>query len=335
MKRIALFAGGLALVAMAPAPARASCPGSSAVFRTSIVTYVSLNLPAFSPDSRCTVAGGVCQIRLRGVLHWPLYLTQVGQPVPQFPAVVWNHGSEETFTAATKGCALATYLVPKGYIVFVPFRRGHGEDDAGPDPDPNKSTGTYIEDEVAACPTSDPSCTRTQLLTDQADQEVAAAYEYLKARADVKDDAIAVMGSSYGGRVTVLFNRIDHGQQATVAFSPASQAWSDAQTPTSIQTALLDAAADAQTPTFYLQAKWDYDTRPTIDLAYAQHYGGSDPQHGRRFMASIYEYPKPPDLNPDPDVEELDYQSVHTGFASDTARWGPAVLDFIKRYGVE
>jgi hypothetical protein len=151
----------------------------------------------------------------------------------------------------------------------------------------------------------------------------------------VKDGAIVVMGSSYGGRVTVLFNRIDHGQQAAVVFSPAAQAWGDASNPTEIQTALLAAAADAQTPAFYLQAKWDFDTRPTIDLAYAHHYGGNDPQHGKRFMASIYEYPKPPDLNPDPDVEELDYDSVHKGFASDTARWGTAVLDFIKRYGVE
>jgi alpha-beta hydrolase superfamily lysophospholipase len=249
--------------------------------------------------------------------------------------VVWNHGSEHFFTALTKGCALANFLVPQGYIVFVPFRRGQGEDSAGPDPDPGKSTGTYIEDEVASCPPGDTSCTRTQLLTEQADQEVTDAYNYLKGRADVKDDAIAVMGSSYGGRVTVLFNRIDHGQQAVVPFSPAAQAWGDPGSPSEIQTALMNAAADAKSPAFYLQAKWDYDTRPTIDLAYAHHYGGSDPKHGQRFMAAIYEYPKPPDLNPDPNVEELDYDSVHRGFASDTARWGTAVLDFLKRSGVE
>ena len=74
------------------------------------------------------------------------------------------------------------------------------------------------------------------------------------------------------------------------------------------------------------------DTRPTSDLAYAHAYGAADEKHGNRFMASIYGYPKP---DVDPATGQLDYQSVHAGFAKDPDRWGTAVLDFIRRNGVQ
>ncbi|MDQ3010029.1 MAG: hypothetical protein M3X11_04925 [Acidobacteriota bacterium] len=332
MKKSLLFAALLLASWAMPSQALAQCPGAS--FRTAVVTYYEAILPASSTDSRCDYkqinGKKVCHIRMRGVLHYPFYVNQNGQPPHQFPALVLNHGSEETFAAQTKGCAIAEYFVPKGYIVFLPFRRGHGD---GNDP-ADRSTGRYVEDEVAACPPSEPSCSRVEVLRTQAKEDVAAGFNWLKNRADVKDDAMAIMGSSYGGRVTVFANDSQYslGHKAVVAFSPAAQIWDTATNQTPIQTALIEAVKQAKEPAFYLQARWDYDTRPTIDLAYAHAYGGSDDQHGRRFMASIFEYPKP-DI--DPSTGELDFQSVHVGFARDTARWGPTVLDFLKRNGVE
>jgi dienelactone hydrolase len=327
------LASAIIILAALSSLAGAQCPSGS--FRTTVVTYYETMLPGNSTDSRCDyihVNGKkYCHIRMRGVLHYPFYVTEAGRPPHQFPAIVYNHGSEHTFEATTKGCSIAEYFVPKGYIVFLPFRRGQG-DPNNPD---DKSTGTYIEDEVAACQPGDP-CTHIDVFNKQTKEDVIGGFNWLKNRADVNDDAMAIMGISYGGRVTVLANDgstyPNLGHKAAVAFSPAAESWGSASNPTPVQTVLITAAAHAKEPAFYLQAKWDYDTRPTIDLAYAHAYGGADDKHGKRFMASIYEYPKP-DI--DPSTGELDYQSVHAGFARDAALWGPAVLDFLKRNGVE
>jgi len=244
--------------------------------------------------------------------------------------------------------------VPKGYIVFVPFRRGQGDhaNDA-------RSTGIYIEDmltdfenrrEAHDTTCADRGCYKAQLLKAQADEDLVRAFNWLTARGNVKTDRageplLAFLGSSYGGAVTVLVNRLSLGHKAAVPIAPAAQNWGsvnfayaatkwrDAGGFTALQEELLKAAQSAKAPAFYIQAKWDFDTRATIDLAYAHAYGGNDPEHGKHFMASIFPYDKP---GPDPnDPTQLDYDSVHKAFASRTDLWGTAVLDFFKRCGVK
>lgn len=321
--------------------------------KTEIVTYFQLpDQPDSVTDSRCSyVINGagrrVCRIRMRGVIQRPDYNTD-DFFIPKYPAIIFNHGSEHTFEANRKGCEIANYFVPKGYIVFVPFRRGQGDNDGLAD----KSTGRYIEDTIDSFVNGSPDprdpsttcqnqfCYRVQLLNLQTNEDVIDGFNYLKNRTDIKsfvtenrtEYAIAISGSSYGGRVAVLANQYELGHRAAVVFSPAAEAWGTATMPSAIQTALMNAAGNAKTPAFYLQAKWDYDTRPTIDLAVKHAYGGSDPTHGQRFMASIFEYPKPCPNLPCTDAE---YQSVHVGFTNDTGRWGPAVLDFLRRNGVK
>ena len=365
MKRITLLKLALIITILAAVPAttRADCAGSSVTFRTEVVTYYETyyELPAeqnLNEEWACNYETNngrrYCRVRLYGVMHSPLYFVREGQRPPQFPVIVYNHGSEEEFTAYTKACSIANYFVPKGYIVFVPFRRGHGDQ-----LNSAKSTGVYIEDMLTDFDNRRPAhdttcgdrqCYKAELLREQAEEDVAAAFTYLSGRADTKKDrslnlVSAVSGSSYGGAITVLVNRLDLGQRAAVAFSPAAQNWGavnfayaakrwvDAGNFTPLQDELLKASQDAKAPAFYLQAKWDYDTRATIDLAYAHAYGGNDPTHGQRFMAAIFPYDKP---GPDPlDPDQLDYQSVHVGFANSTDIWGAAVLDFIRTYGVK
>ena len=262
-----------------------------------------------------------------------------------------NHGSGAEFEAYNKHCEIANYFVPEGYMVFVPFRRGQGDNDA---PFGDKSTGIYIEDMLDDFSSANPTynhptncttrgCYKAEIFKQQAFWEVFQAAIYLQKRSDIKRDengfALAIMGNSYGGAVTAFANAYFLGQRAAVVFSPGTQQWEDAtclpgdQTcGGEVQKALLSAARNAKYPAFYLQAKWDYDTRPTIDLAYAHAYGGSDEKHGDRFMASIFPYPKP-DI--DPDTGELDYQSVHAGFFKEPSRWGPAVLEFLRQYDVK
>lgn len=335
-------------------PALADCHGDPENYLTSIVTYYQDDL-IYNPDltdSRCTrvvnsVGRVVCRVRLRGTVYSPRNATST----TKFPALVVNHGSEETFEAFNKFCQIANYFVPKGYIVFVPFRRGHGDNDGPQD----KSNGIYIETLLDDLESPNPTynhptfcttrgCYKAEILEQQAEFEIPKALAYLKNRPDIKREAdgeypIAIMGNSYGGAVTALSNKDLLGQKAAVVFSPGAQNWAvavcapdDPTCGSPLQRSLLSAAKNARKPAFYLQAKWDYDTRPTIDMAYAHAYGSSDPTHGNRFMASIFPYPNPCPGRP---CTDDDYQSVHAGFFGEPNRWGTEVLEFIRQYGVK
>jgi pimeloyl-ACP methyl ester carboxylesterase len=290
-------------------------------------------------------------VKLWGALHRP----NSDLIFAKFPTLIFNHGSEETFGARKKYCDVAKYFVPKGYAVFVPFRRGQGDPDH---PEGNRrSSGKYIEDILddfvnnpnghnTTC-TSRP-CYKAHLLKLEADEEVAYAVHYLTVTSDLViqesdgDYKLAVGGNSYGGAVTVFFNRKDHGHKAVMAFAPAAQNWGEVNFAYAAQAwdlsldrrsllgTLLSAANEAKKPAFYLQAKWDYDTRATIDLAYAHVYGSGDPTHGNRFMASIFPYQKFLFEN-----GQVDYQTAHARFAEDTDVWGASVQAFLKSYGVD
>ena len=343
------------------ASALANCESDN--YRVSIVTYFNTTYAVTGDsafDSRChyyinPLGQRECQIRLRGALFVPLasaYNVPPGHAPAQFPAIVVNHGSEHTFTASTHLCEIAGYFVPKDYIVFAPFRRGQGGTN-----DANRSTGVYVEDMLTDWLSNNPqyfhdticttiSCYKAQLLRQQADQEIAAAMDYMKSRTDVKTDPgapqqfrIALMGISYGGAVTVFANRLELGQKAAVPFSPGAQQWApdncsyNPDCGTAFQRTLISAAGNAQKPAFYIQAKWDYDTRATIDLAYAHAYLSSiDPAHSHPYNAAIYEYQNPCPNRP---CTADDYQSIHYGFFIDTTAWGKEVLNFLKRNDVK
>ena len=348
-----LTAASVSIAAQAVTP---QCAGEPAQYRQSIVTYLTGERPAAVFDSECSLftkpdGTVVCRTRLRGTLYRPL------ESAAQYPALIMNHGSGAFFEANTMFCQIANWFAPRGYMVFVPFRRGQGDDDGPTD----RSSGVYVEDMVTdfvngggqythdtPCQTNQGKCYRVQLLTEQADEDVQAAINYLKSRDDVKREwhfdngividryNIGILGNSYGGAVTVLTNRIRRDHQAVVAFSPGAQqfadqncARNDASCQTPMQVALMDAARNAKRPAYYLQAKWDYDTRPTIDLAYEHAYGSPDPKHSRGWMAQIFPYQNP--------CTELtcDYQSIHEGFIRDPAVWGISVLNFLKRNGVK
>jgi hypothetical protein len=107
----------------------------------------------------------------------------------------------------------------------------------------------------------------------------------------------------------VLFNRQALGQKAVVSFAAGSQSWGHQD---HIKVLLIAAAAKAQEPAFYLQAKWDVDTRPTVELSSATALSASDPRHGKRFQAAIYDYPLPAN---DPETGEADYDAARVGFS--------------------
>jgi len=296
----------------------------------------------------------ICTVRLWGTLHMPRHGSAAATASGKYPTLIFNHGSEHIFGAKGKYCEAARFFVPKGYAVFVPFRRGQGDPDR---PEGSRqSSGRYIEDVLddfdnnpshhhTTCTFRD--CYKAELLQLEADDEVAFAAQYLIETAHLVpllgdgEYKLAVGGNSYGGAVTVFFNRMNHGQAVAMPFAPGAQNWGDvdfayaaqswdlSRNPSTLLGTLLTAASHAKTPAFYLQAKWDYDTRATIDLAYAHAYSSSDPAHGNRFVASIFPYKK--FLFEDGTV---DYQSAHEGFAKATGEWGRSVLAFLRLYGV-
>src|SRR6478672_11860352 len=62
-----------------------------------------------------------------------------------FPAVVWNHGSEQYPDRGPQFESVAKIFVPAGYVVFAPVRRGHGS-----------SQGQYITDQITRARATEP-----------------------------------------------------------------------------------------------------------------------------------------------------------------------------------
>jgi dienelactone hydrolase len=294
-----------------------------------------------------------------GTLYTPKPADYASSTTGKFPAIIFNHGSEEDF-ADNHLCQIADYYVPQGYIVFIPFRRGDGND-TNPD---RRSTGIHINDFVddflatsspyrhpTTCGSSGPvgadACYRGELLRQQADQEIREAMDYLKARPDVAkkggdsgDYRIAIFGSSYGGQVTVYANTLDLGQSAAVIFSPAAKEWgTDDCSPSEIacgsytRQSLMRGAAYAHKPAFYLQSRWDVNTRPTMNLPYAHGMSSTDPSHARPFRSAIFNWTGGW-CSGGTDCSPYDFDRIHGSFCVKTSVWGQEVRPFLEQYDV-
>jgi pimeloyl-ACP methyl ester carboxylesterase len=345
------------LSALAAVPSRANACTSVG----QVVTYYSEpDKPFTSTDPRCSLwrlpsGTVVCRVRLRGVLYMPQNL----QVDARLPAIIYNHGSEHSFDADDKACGIADYFVARNFAFFVPFRRGQGEIATGCFDDPaeecvkadpvrastlsegcelgkKESSGMYVSQALK----EDPSRGLIEVLDEQT-ADVIEAVKYMRARPDIAYNEIVLMGSSYGGIMTVLTNAKGGadlgsgiGVRAAVAFSPGGISWSsdDGDANTDVQEGLMAAAALAKTSTYFLQGQWDFDTRASIELAYVQAGSGAN-MHSPPFALQIFEtkYPDDDPCNPG----QKKWHDVHVGFARATTKWGPSVIDFLARNGVQ
>jgi dienelactone hydrolase len=212
-----------------------------------------------------------------------------------FPAVLYNHGSEKR--PGTKP-EIGEFFASRGYVVFVPHRRGQG-----------RSPGSYIMDELA---TVDRGMRGQRLveLHERQLEDVVAALNYLKGVAYVDARNISVTGCSFGGIQTVLAAEKELGWRAAVPFAPAAMTWAGSL---EMRQRLISAAGKATAPVFLLQAENDYDLAPSRELAKALE------QSGRKYKSVIY----PP------------YGSTpaegHGGFCfRGVGVWGADVLSFLE-----
>jgi carboxymethylenebutenolidase len=212
-----------------------------------------------------------------------------------FPALLWNHGSEKLPGSVD---AVAPFFVARGYVVFVPHRRGQG-----------RSPGPYIGDQLkTARSAAERSAMLVQLHEAQL-QDQLGALAYLKSRPFVDQGRLAVMGFSFGGIQTMLAAERGNGYRVAVNCSGAAQTWASSP---DLQRRLSLAARNAQMPVYFLQAKNDYDLAPNRILSEQVKAGG------RRTESKVY----PP--------YGSSAQDGHSFCVRGANVWGPDVIKFIE-----
>jgi dienelactone hydrolase len=187
-----------------------------------------------------TFPGG--DLQLRGFLWRP-------QGAGPFPAMLWNHGSEKLPGWLPQ---VAPVLLERGYVFFVPHRRGHG-----------RSPGPYILDQIEAAAPAERGALLVRLHDLQLGDQMAAL-DFLKAQSFVDANRLTVAGCSYGGIQTMLAAERGAGYRGAVNFAGAAKSW---KTVSELRTRLLGAARNARVPVFFIQAENDFDLTPSRALS--------------------------------------------------------------------
>ena len=240
-------------------------------------------LSAAQPDEVTFLSGKL-------VLHGFLYRPEGSGP---FPAILYNHGSEEN--PGTKP-ALGEFFSSKGYIFFVPHRRGQGRS-------PNDS---YVESLRAQGIAGAIALHETHL------EDQLAALAYFKQLSDVDPHRIVVAGCSYGGIQTVLAVGANAeqklGLRAAIDFAGGAMSWRSL----SLRDRMVRAIRKANIPVLFIQAENDYDLGPSRTLA------SELEQLGKPHKLLIF----PPYGNT--------HAEGHGMFCSQATNvWGPAVTSFL------
>jgi dienelactone hydrolase len=142
-------------------------------------------------------------------------------------------------------------------------------------------------------------------------EDVVAAVDWLAGRPEAAADRIGVIGSSFGGVVSLLAAARAPGLRCAVDFAGAAMNWE--RTPT-LRTAMLEAARRLAVPICLVQAENDYSTAPTGALA------AELARHGKVHAARVY-----PAFGLTPD-------EGHLFFQNGAPIWGPWVREFLDRW---
>jgi len=189
-----------------------------------------------------------------------------------FPALIWNHGSEQSPGVGPQFDTVAGIFVPAGYVVFAPVRRGHG-----------LSEGMYIGDQVQRARQLQGALAAQQLLvhlheTEQLDDQLAGL-DYVKRLPYVDTNRLVVAGCSYGGIQTLLAAERGAGFKAAIAISPAAESWNGNRF---LQDRLVRAVRNVDMPVMILQPPKDASLEPIRVL------GAELTRAGKRHVDKIY-----------------------------------------------
>jgi carboxymethylenebutenolidase len=170
-----------------------------------------------------------------------------------FPAVIWNHGSEQNPGGGPQFDSVAAVFVPAGYVVFAPTRRGHGA-----------SEGTYIRNEIERVRSTQGGDAASRavvrlLETEQLDDQLAGI-AFAKKLAYVDTTRLAVAGCSYGGIQTLLAAERGVGFKAAISISPAALSWEGNPL---LQDRLVKAVPKINIPVLLIQPPKDASLEPS------------------------------------------------------------------------
>jgi dienelactone hydrolase len=214
-----------------------------------------------------------------------------------FPAVLWNHGSEKLPGSVDP---VANFVVPRGYVFFVPHRRGQG-----------RSPGPYIMDQLRTAGSEVQRSVMLVRLHEAQLEDQLAALAHLSAQPFVNRGRIAVIGFSFGGIQTMLAAERGPGYRVAVNCSGAAQVW---RANSNMRDRLTAAARGSKIPVFFLQAQNDYDLTPNEVLA------AEVKAAGRAVEAKVY----PP--------HGSSTQDGHDFCVLGVATWGPDAPRFIEAH---
>jgi dienelactone hydrolase len=231
-----------------------------------------------------------------------------------FPAYMWNHGSEQYPSAGQK---LAEFWTSHGFVFFAPIRSGHGD-----------NPGSYIADEQKELKGNGPGrmqmFPQVEKLHERANDDVVAAFQWLKKQPSVDPKRIVVAGGSFGGIQTVLTagrdGRQNLGVKCFVAMSPAAMSWGQGKT---WGPYLTQQIRSSKAPIFLLQAQNDYNLGPSEVLGPVVDAKGYPSRH------KIF----PPHNDPTKTPKDPRQQG-HGLFFNDPSAWQDDVLKYLKDCGV-
>ena len=180
-----------------------------------------------------------------------------------FPVVVLNHGSTVTQGSSDiSKPSVASVLVSWGFACFFPNRFGYGE-----------SEGRYWrEDVTSAFGTEDYDHELVTRLHREA-SDVVAALEYVTTLPSVDAERAAVMGSSFGGTVSLLAAAKCDRFRCAVDFAGAAMNWES--TP-KLRELMKQCARALEVPILLAQAENDYSVGPTRELSALLESQGKD-----------------------------------------------------------
>lgn len=295
-------------------------------------------------------------VELKGWLYYPSGIVE-GRPV-----VIFNHGHAKE---RPEPCTVAKYFVERGFVVFVPLRRGHN---SATDPT-FRSTGVHIDYFTNKCmrEARNPNQSQYPILPQLycgsfycregfncSDPNAENAFEvgYIRQqRDDVRDqirfikeqngtfypskladpNRIAVLGHSWGGSLAIFANEFDYGQNVVIDVSGAELSWSN-QDPW-WEFDLKDAMNAQKLPMYFLQPKNGLSLEPTKVLF------GKAVNKEYRSQASIFPpAPWDPTKRDEDGVLVTEARQAHETFIgrfNGTEMidiWGPSVIEFINRY---
>jgi len=179
-----------------------------------------------------------------------------------FPCMITNHGSTVE-QGSTDICrpAVAAMLMGWGVASFLPHRRGYGN-----------SPGPAWRDEVPAEQGTEEYDAQLVARLQGESDDVLAALDHVGDIPEIDAGRIGVMGSSFGGVMTLLAASRSEGFRCAVEFAGAAMNWEHAS---GLRRHLLQAAARVSQPIFFIQAENDYSTAPTRELAAAARGAGA------------------------------------------------------------